>query len=463
MIAALLVASSLIETAAGKQEFVKEPLPGIRYVQEVSASPPLVVHTVRFRAPENGFDMEAVLARDRVLATNGGVSRETVSSIARRTGAMIVVNADFFGNDGDPLGLMIRSGRFLSEPLWDRAVAAWADSTVLFDNPRWEAAVVRPDGTRLKIDGVNRAAKDGEVILYTQDAGSLYTKFPGHAAVLEPRSPDLTTGTIEVRTLYIQPDVQALEMPQNRWLLLGAGKAATSLLRFFRQGETWRIENQLTGSINWSAIRHALGGGPLLVKDSKPNVQGTLERFQSDLVNNKHPRSALGTTKDGEIVLVVVDGRTGISGGVTLQDLANLMIAKGCQQAINLDGGGSSALWVAGGIVNYPSDGRERPVANAFALFAPHPVEEVPSFEIATPALSLPEGGTLKLTCKFQDGSEVPAKELVWSSSGSAWVDQGGTVRALAPGSVTITAWYRGRSATATLLVVGKRSLLPTG
>ncbi len=463
MIVAAAAAASLLGTALFKQEFVKEPLPGIRYVQEIFASPPLVVHTVRFRAPENGFDMEAVLAKDRVLVTNGSVSRETVSSIARRTGAAVAINADFFGNDGDPLGLMIRDGRFISEPLWDRAVAAWAESTILFDNPKWEAAVVRPDGSRLVIDGVNRAAKDGEIVLYSPDSGSLYTKFPAHAAVLEPTSPELRIGVTEARTLFIQPDLQSAELPKDRWYLLGAGKAAPRILRFFKQGETWRIELKLSGSINWSAITHALGGGPLLVREGKPNVQGAAERFQNDLVGRKHPRSALGTTQDGEIVLVVVDGRSPLSAGVTLEELANLMIAKGCTRAINLDGGGSSALWVGGGIVNYPSDGTERPVANALALFAPHPIDPVLPFTIVAPATSVPVEGTLTLACRFADGKPVPSREVLWSSKGAAWVDQGGNVRPLGPGSVTVTAWYRGQTATTTLLIVGKEALRPTG
>ncbi|MER3462563.1 MAG: hypothetical protein C4342_06160, partial [Armatimonadota bacterium] len=85
-----------------------------------------MIHTVRFRAPESGFDMEAILAKDRVFEKSGAASLETVTSMARRTGAFLVVNADFFGSDGDPLGLMIRGSRLVSEPFATRSAIAWA-------------------------------------------------------------------------------------------------------------------------------------------------------------------------------------------------------------------------------------------------------------------------------------------------------------------------------------------------
>jgi hypothetical protein len=86
----------------------------------------------------------------------------------------------------------------------------------------------------------------------------------------------------------------------------------------------------------------------------------------------RHPRTAAGVTRDGRtLLLVVVDGRRpGWSAGVTLPELARLMIEAGAWDAVNLDGGGSSAMWrrepgeAAGRILNQPSDGRVRPVAN---------------------------------------------------------------------------------------------------
>jgi hypothetical protein len=85
----------------------------------------------------------------------------------------------------------------------------------------------------------------------------------------------------------------------------------------------------------------------------------------------RHPRTAAGVSRDGQtLVLVVVDGRRpGWSVGATLPELASILIEAGAWNAVNLDGGGSSAMWHrepggAGRVLNRPSDGRVRPVAN---------------------------------------------------------------------------------------------------
>jgi exopolysaccharide biosynthesis protein len=81
----------------------------------------------------------------------------------------------------------------------------------------------------------------------------------------------------------------------------------------------------------------------------------------------KHPRSALGWNKDSYF-WVEVDGRQKESVGMTLNELAAFMVELGCEEAMNLDGGGSSTLWFEGSVRNHPCDGYERPVANSLAL-----------------------------------------------------------------------------------------------
>jgi hypothetical protein len=81
----------------------------------------------------------------------------------------------------------------------------------------------------------------------------------------------------------------------------------------------------------------------------------------------RHPRTACGLTVDGKLILLVVDGRSE-SQGVTLSELAGIMIDLGAVDAIDFDGGGSSAMWYGDKIVNVPSDGAERPVVNHLLL-----------------------------------------------------------------------------------------------
>ena len=79
-------------------------------------------------------------------------------------------------------------------------------------------------------------------------------------------------------------------------------------------------------------------------------------------VNNRHPRTALGIVNKNKIILVTVDGRAAESAGMALPDLTQLMQSLGCIEAINLDGGGSTTMWIGQdglGVVNMPSDNRQ--------------------------------------------------------------------------------------------------------
>jgi len=99
--------------------------------------------------------------------------------------------------------------------------------------------------------------------------------------------------------------------------------------------------------------------------------------------SNRYPRTGAGVSAAGEVVLVVVDGRTEFTSGMTCAELSRLMIDLGCVDAVNMDGGGSSAMWARGepndGIVSYPSDNGfydhegQRSVSNGIAIVAPEP------------------------------------------------------------------------------------------
>jgi hypothetical protein len=85
----------------------------------------------------------------------------------------------------------------------------------------------------------------------------------------------------------------------------------------------------------------------------------------------RHPRTAMGISEDRRtFFLVVVDGRSTTSAGMYGTELAELMSELGAWQAFNLDGGGSSEMWIKGrGTVNVPSDGTSRAVANHWGVF----------------------------------------------------------------------------------------------
>jgi len=141
-------------------------------------------------------------------------------------------------------------------------------------------------------------------------------------------------------------------------LVLSIGPKLAADLPKVEQRALLRIATETVPDL--TGVNAAIGGGPTLVRDGRAMEW---HGFQM-----RHPRAALGWNKDF-IFMVEVDGRqSNLSVGMSFSELAAYMIKLGCEQALNLDGGGSATLWVCGNVMNSPSEGQERPGANALVL-----------------------------------------------------------------------------------------------
>jgi hypothetical protein len=120
----------------------------------------------------------------------------------------------------------------------------------------------------------------------------------------------------------------------------------------------------------WANVKDALGGGPMIVRNGKP-VFRSFELFDGAQLAARNPRTGVGQTADGRILLVAVDGRQpGYSTGLTNFEFALLMMRLGAVTASALDAGGSTTMAFDGKLLNRPSDpGGERAVAEALLLF----------------------------------------------------------------------------------------------
>ncbi len=139
----------------------------------------------------------------------------------------------------------------------------------------------------------------------------------------------------------------------------GHDDAEVGFFAVTRDGRAWISppEEELD-RIAPARLSEAVSGEPLLVRTGRMDVE-SLDAFGG--ANQRHPRTSIGVSRDGtKVFLIVVDGRQGFSRGMTLYELSRLFVELGAWYALNLDGGGSSAMYVAerGGIVNSPSGGR---------------------------------------------------------------------------------------------------------
>ena len=118
-------------------------------------------------------------------------------------------------------------------------------------------------------------------------------------------------------------------------------------------------------------VAYAMHAGPVLISEGKLFITTEEEVFFNTSVDGVHPRSAIGYNDDGDVIMMVVDGRQVDSRGVYLKELALLMSQFKCNEALNLDGGGSSALIVNGKLVNRPAGlNTQREVMSSIAVIS---------------------------------------------------------------------------------------------
>ena len=123
----------------------------------------------------------------------------------------------------------------------------------------------------------------------------------------------------------------------------------------------------------WAPVE-AIGAGPLLIKDGVYKNEWEAELFDAASgvgPTSNHPRSAVAYHPSGKVVFFVCEGRnkTPLTPGLTMKDMADLFLDLGCTDAINLDGGGSSCMLIRGQETIIPSEGTQRTVTNAIALY----------------------------------------------------------------------------------------------
>jgi len=425
--------------SASAQPVVKQLAPGVVLTQEIDTNPqyPLIINciTVDLAAPQ--VEIKAAVGEDVVYVEDPAKGREAISALTARRGALVGVNADFFPFTGDPLGVCIIDGELVSEPPGNRAaVAITKDRTAFCDTPALNATLATASGASRAIDGIDRSRETNQIVVYTGAFGAS-TRNQHKSVDLVCTSSDLpvrVNAPIKLTVAEVRQDAIDTPISKGCVVVSGGGEAAAFLTANVKAGDTItaRFDIKSPNGLDWTGVAQAVSGGPWLLRDGKEWIDGVAEGFSvSGFERAKHPRTALGLTADKKLLLVTVDGRQSISRGISLPDFANLMIRLGAVTAINLDGGGSTTLSVKGILVNAPSGGIEREVANGLLVFASQAVEELPALAIAGLPSEVVSGQGMMLQITTGDQAkpltEDQLKNVVWGTTGGVgFVNQSG-------------------------------------
>ena len=325
------------------------------------------------------------------LLSNGavaGIQRPTV--FGRR--ALAGVNGAYFAGNGDVVGAHVSGGELASEPVDGRSALVLPANPLA--RPRVAALTfggsVTAGGRTRALDGVNRVrgvvwgcgGRGGDRPtqrpvhgIFCTDASELVQLTPRWGA----RTPPVAGGievTVRGGAVTGRPrSGGGTTIPRDGYVLSGSGDAADFLRAADGPVDLTTTLRDRTRPLLLADIAGAVSGGPGLVKNGRISLRTKSEGFNRPglygrFVAARNPRTLAGVTGSGALLLVTVDGRRpGWSAGMSLPEAARLMRDLGARDALNLDGGGSTAMVIGGRAVNRPSDrGGERAVGDGVFL-----------------------------------------------------------------------------------------------
>ncbi len=448
----LLLAATSASQAQIWEKFIQ---PGLTYRMEIDSKVPRVIHALRWSQGAPMLMAKSQIAGPKIYDASPDRGRATLTELVNRTQAIAGLNGDFFPFTGDPLGAMVCDGELISRPWPKRAVFGWGKEASTVAMLSWKGSIQTEVSEPFSLDGLNEECPVDGLTLNTEQSGLALAKPASLYAVIKLDAGSWTTTVKrEAEIVSFTTDVEAIEITPGTAVLCARGLKIADLAKLV-PGTKFTVSYETTG-LDWSKISNVIGGGPLLVRNGEIKVDWKESGFKDAFATKRHPRSAIGRTASGDIWLVAVDGRQTMSDGATLDELALIMQKLGCENAINLDGGGSTTISLFGLTLNRPSDGIERKISNAILLLAPIAPSEDPSMQSGL-VIQGPKKIALQDTKLFTvltaEGKPVTNAEVIWSAQGSAWIDQDGLLRPLKAGPATIMVVARGQRATLSVVV----------
>ena len=282
-----------------------------------------------------------------LMSTN---KKSKINNIANQNNVLIAVNGTYFKQDtGKPLGTLVINDEIISGPIYERVGMGISNDGFKTSRIAFSGEL-KSKTTTIQIDNINQPRMMfSEVLLYNENWGvkSANTKIgSSHIAIMDNK--------------IIAKSDFPLYIPNDGYVISGP----RTILKDFKIGEKVTINYNLNP--NWKDTDHIISGGPYLLKEGSVFVDAASQKLTS--ITGRNPRTAIGYTKDNVMLMVTIDGRKEGSTGVTLKELANIMQELGCYEAINLDGGSSTVMYVNGNIYTGSNLKNSTSISNALAV-----------------------------------------------------------------------------------------------
>ncbi|NEP62105.1 MAG: phosphodiester glycosidase family protein [Symploca sp. SIO2G7] len=286
------------------------------------------------------------------------------ADIAEQWQTTALLNGGFFNRNNQlPLGALRHNSRWISGPILGRGAVGWDDQgNIIMDRLNLRATVTAT-GQTFSIDTLNSGYVKAGIARYTKSWGADYTTLIDNEIAITVQN-----NQVSQRRRLNTAGEDTVPIPTEGYLLIL--RSFNSAAPVFSPGTAVTLIQQSEPS-RFEHLPHALGAGPLLISKREIVLAPQQEGFSRNFIEGHAPRSVFGLTSDGQIRLITIQKRVG-GRGPTLLETAKISQKLGCSEALNLDGGSSSSLYLSGQIINRHPRTAAR-INNALGIFLTPP------------------------------------------------------------------------------------------
>jgi hypothetical protein len=359
MLVLISLPASSPASAASKSSFPALG-PGLSYIQERFGDEPLAIHVLKIDRTRSDLALTTTLAKGTLFGLE--TLSDQIKKIPAEVGEPVAaINGDFFAIKKGPYqgticGAQIYQDQIISEPAGPMFWIS-AEGQPHIDTVTSNFQITWPNGSTTPFT-LNNERPDDAVVLYTPFLGETTRTQGGLEYTLEIVVGARTFKPVEVYRAKVLAVSRIGNTPiQPGTMVLSVGPKQAATLPVLNINDEITLSTATTPGLK--DVRLAIAGNQILLHEGKaPSFPD----------KDRHPRTVFGWN-DKFFFFVVVDGRQeGLSRGMSYEELSQLMQQVGATEALNFDGGGSSTFLLGGKVMNSPSDGRERPVANGLVL-----------------------------------------------------------------------------------------------
>ena len=300
-----------------------------------------------------GLSIKPIITNPQTLTGSAPIMQTAQNYLA-----VAAINGGYFNrNNKLPLGAIRRDNQWLSGPILNRGAIAWNNNgQFYFDRLTLTETLITSNNQRLPISLLNTGYVQRGIARYTPAWGNTYT----------PLSDNETIVVVENNQVINQlagskSGITAIPIPQNGYLLTFRSEIPQLPI-----GTKVSLTSTTT-TPEFSRYPHIIGAGPLLVQNRQIVLDGLAEKFNPAFMKGQAVRSSICTTSTGNLMIAAVHNRAG-GGGPTLAEQAKLMQTMGCINALNLDGGSSTSLYLSGQLLDRSPNTAAR-VHNGIGIF----------------------------------------------------------------------------------------------